>query len=162
MTRNALILIAACGSIALLLGALAFQHMGGMAPCTMCIWQRWPHAAAIAIAALALVVPGRILPLAGAVAALSTAAIGVYHTGVERGWWSGPSACSSGPVEGVSAQDLMAQIMAAPLARCDEVPWEMLGLSMASWNALASLALASIWMLAAARSTRRKGPGRVR
>lgn len=152
MTRNTLVFIAACGSASLLIGAFAFQYVGGMAPCTMCIWQRWPHAAAIAIAALAMVMPGRLFPAAGALAALCTAAIGVYHTGIERGWWPGPSACSSGPIGGVSAEDLMAQIMAAPLARCDEVPWEMLGLSMASWNALASLGLALIWLLAVMKS----------
>lgn len=154
MTRNTLILVAACGSAVMLMGAFAFQYVGGMAPCTMCIWQRWPHAVAIVIAALAMVVPGRLLPAAGALAALCTAAIGVYHTGIERGWWPGPSACSSGPISGVSTEDLMAQIMEAPLARCDEVPWELLGLSMASWNALMSFGFTLIWCLALVRTER--------
>jgi disulfide bond formation protein DsbB len=143
-------ILAAAGSAALMLGALAFQHLGGMAPCKLCIWQRWPHGAAIAlggVAALALL-PVWLVASLGAVAALSTAGIGFYHTGVERGWWEGPAACSGGPVAGQSAQDLFAQIMAAPLVRCDEVPWEMLGLSMASWNALASLMLAGVWIMA--------------
>ena len=155
MSRNTLILIAASGSASLLLGAFAFQYIGGMAPCTMCLWQRWPHAAAIVIAVLAMVLPGRLLPAFGAFAALCTAGIGVYHTGIERGWWTGPAACSSGPIGGVSAEDLMAQIMAAPLVRCDAVAWEMLGLSMASWNALASLGLALVWGLAVAKTERR-------
>lgn len=143
-------LLAAAGSGALMLGALAFQHIGGMAPCALCIWQRYPHVAAVVIgvlAALALL-PARMLAALGALAALVTAGIGLYHTGVERAWWDGPSACSGGNVASQSAQDLMAQIMAAPLVRCNEVPWEMLGLSMASWNAVVSLGLAGLWLMA--------------
>lgn len=153
MTRHHLILAAAGGSLALLAGAFAFQHLGGMAPCPMCLWQRWPHAAAIVIGALALALPGRALPLLGALAALVTAGIGLFHTGVERGWWQGPSTCTSGPTGGLSPQELLDQIMAAPLVRCDEVPWELFGLSMASWNALVSLGLVLLW-LAAARAAR--------
>ena len=147
--RTLLILIAAGGSAALLLGAFAFQYLGGMAPCKLCLWQRWPHAAAVAIGALALWLPGRALPLGGALAALATAAIALYHTGVERHWWEGPATCTSGGIADLSPQQLMDQIMAAPLVRCDDVPWEMLGLSMASWNALASGALALVWLMAA-------------
>ncbi len=153
MTRTLLILLSAGGSAALLLGALGFQYIGGLPPCDLCIWQRWPHLAAILIGAAALALPGRLLPLAGAAAALGTAAIGVFHTGVERGWWQGPTTCSSGPVGNLSADQLLEQIMAAPLVRCDEVAWSLLGLSMASWNAIASLALALLW-LAAARAPR--------
>ncbi|MBL4768247.1 MAG: disulfide bond formation protein B, partial [Rhodobacteraceae bacterium] len=74
--------------------------------------------------------------------------IGIYHTGVERGWWEGPTTCTSGPIGGLSGQDLMAQIMFAPLVRCDEVPWEMFTLSMASWNAIASFGLVLVWLAA--------------
>ena len=150
LTSRHWMMIAAAGSAALMLGALAFQHIGGMAPCKLCIWQRWPHVAAIAIGAVAAlaILPARLLAGLGALAALTTAGIGAYHTGVERKWWEGPASCSGGSVGDQSAQDLFAQIMAAPLVRCDEVPWEMLGLSMASWNAVASLALAGIWLMA--------------
>ena len=147
--RQILIVLAAGGSVALLLGAFAFQHLGGMAPCKLCLWQRWPHAAAIVIAVFALAVPGRAFPLLGMVAALCTAGIGLYHTGVERGWWEGPSSCTSSGTGGLSADELFEQIMAAPLVRCDEVPWEMLGLSMASWNAVAACGFALLWVLAA-------------
>jgi disulfide bond formation protein DsbB len=149
VSRNALILTAAAGSLALLLGALVFQYLGGMAPCKLCLWQRWPHAAAVAIGLPALWLPGRILPLAGALAALATGGIGAFHSGVERGWWDGPASCTSGPVAGLSTDALMAQIMAAPLVRCDAIPWEMFTLSMASWNVLASLVFALIWLMAA-------------
>ncbi|MDU9003422.1 disulfide bond formation protein B [Sedimentitalea todarodis] len=152
MTRRTFVLAAATGSLALLAGAFAFQYIGGMAPCKMCLWQRWPHAAAILIGAVALAVPGRLLPLMGGLAALGTAGIGAYHSGVERGWWQGPTTCTSGPTTGLTPQQLLDQIMAAPLVRCDEVPWELFGLSMASWNMIASVFLALLWFAAMRQS----------
>lgn len=135
-----------------MLGALAFQHLGELAPCKMCIWQRYPHVAAIAIGAAALALPGAVLPALGALAALATAGIGVYHTGVERAWWEGPAACSAAGTEGLTSDELFDQIMAAPVIRCDEVAWEMLGLSMASWNVVFSIMLACFWIAALRRS----------
>ena len=150
LTARHWMILAAAGSAALMIGALAFQHIGGMAPCKLCIWQRWPHVVAIGIGALATlaILPARVLAGLGALAALATAGIGLYHTGVERKWWEGPASCSGAGVADQSAQDLFAQIMAAPLVRCDEVPWEMFGLSMASWNAVVSLGLAGLWLMA--------------
>jgi len=152
--RKTLILMAASGSLMLLAGAFAFQYLVGLAPCTMCLWQRWPHAAAVLVGLLALSMPGRILPLLGAVAAALSAGLGLYHTGVERGWWQGPTTCTAGPVGGVSSEDLLNQILAAPLVRCDEVAWSLLGLSMASWNAVLSLGLVVLWLLAASPTRR--------
>ncbi|MFY9212591.1 MAG: disulfide bond formation protein B [Aestuariivita sp.] len=152
MTREFCIVLAAGGSAALLLAAYAFQHIGGMAPCALCIWQRWPHGAAIVLGGLALVLGGRALAWLGALAALTTAGIGLYHTGVERGWWQGPSTCSGADIGSLSPEELFEQIMTAPLVRCDEVAWQMLGLSMASWNAVAALGLAVLWVLAATRT----------
>jgi len=151
LSQRQFILLAAAGSAALMLGALAFQHIGGMAPCKLCLWQRWPHVIAIALGAAALVALPRLMALGGLLAALATAALGGYHSGVERGWWQGPSECSSSGAAGLSPDALFDQIMAAPLVRCDEVPWEMFGLSMASWNMLVSLGLAGIWALALRR-----------
>lgn len=155
MTRPLLILLAAGGSAALLAGAYAFQYIGGLAPCHLCWLQRYPHMVAVAVGILALLIPagvlGRLLPWAGAAAALTTAAYGAYHTGVERHWWEGPSTCTSGSVTGLSAKDLLAQIQAAPVVQCDQVAWEMWGLSMASWNMLASLVLVVLWVMAARR-----------
>lgn len=148
--RTGLIILAIAGSLAVLAGAFAFQYIGGLAPCHLCLLQRWPHAAAVAIGLLALAVPGRLLPLAGAAAALTTAAIGMYHTGVERLWWAGPTSCSAGSIAGLDVKDLLdPTIVVAPVVRCDEVAWQMLGLSMASWNVVVSLGLALIWLLAA-------------
>lgn len=144
-----LILIAAGGSLALLLGAFAFQYIGGLAPCKLCLWQRWPHAAAVAIGGLALALGNRALALLGSLAAATTGAIGIFHTGVERGWWEGPSTCTTSGTAGLTAEEFFDKVVNAPLIRCDEVAWSMMGLSMASWNAIIALALALIWSNAA-------------
>ena len=151
MTRTQLIILATLGSAALLAGAFTFQAFG-YAPCHLCLLQRWPHAAAILIGAIALALGWRQLLWLGAAAVLTTAGLGLYHTGVERHWWQGPTTCTSGSVQGVDPKDLLDQILAAPIVRCDEVAWQMLGLSMASWNMLASLVLAGIWIAAARRA----------
>lgn len=151
MTRIRLIILAAAGSAAILGTAYIFQALG-YAPCKLCHWQRWPHGLAIAIGLLALVWrPSVYLALLGALAAASTGALGIYHTGVERKWWIGPDSCTSGPIGGVSAQDLLNQIMAAPLVRCDEASWTLFGISIAGFNAMSSFVLMAIWLGAARR-----------
>lgn len=141
--------LAALGSAALLGGALFFQYVQGMAPCELCIWQRWPHGAAVVLGGVALLWAAPLVAVLGALAAAATGGIGVYHTGIERGWWPGPSACSgTADLSQLSAEQMLERLMAAPVVRCDEVPWEMLGLSMASWNAVASFALAGLWLAA--------------
>ncbi|SIS78390.1 Disulfide bond formation protein DsbB [Roseivivax lentus] len=152
MTRNILILMAAGGSLALMLGALGFQYIGELPPCKLCYWQRYPHLAAIAIGLVALTLPGRLLPALGALAALTTAGIGAYHAGVEREWWPGPDTCTSGDIGGMSTDDLLNQIMSAPLVRCDEIAWQLMGISMAGWNAILSLILAGLWIAAFRKS----------
>ncbi|MEO9575800.1 MAG: disulfide bond formation protein B [Tateyamaria sp.] len=147
LTRQRLIFLAALGSALLLGGAFVFQGLG-YAPCKMCIWQRYPHAAAIALGALAFFVPLPILIALGAIAALITAGIGGYHMGVEQGWWEGPTSCSAGAIDNIDPDALFDQIMAAPLIRCDEIPWQLFGLSMAGWNMVISLALAGLWIAA--------------
>jgi len=147
MTQKTLVVLAAGGSAALLLGAFAFQYIGGMAPCTLCIWQRWPHGAAVVIGVLALMIGGRYWGYLGAMSAAITAGIGMFHTGVERGWWEGLASCSAGSIKGLSVAELLdpTASVAAPV-RCDAVPWEMFSLSMASWNAVASLLLVVLWL----------------
>jgi disulfide bond formation protein DsbB len=150
LTRQTLSLMAGLGSLALLLGAFGFQALG-YAPCQMCLWQRYPHAIAAALGLLAFFVPLRILSALGALAALTTAGIGAFHVGVEQGWWQGPTACSGGDIGNLSPAQLMDQIMAAPLVRCDEIAWSLAGLSMAGWNAVLSLGLAALWLVALRR-----------
>ena len=151
MTRSQYILVAAGGSFALLAGAFIFQMLG-YPPCKLCLWQRWPHAAAIAIGVVAYAVPARILAYLGALAALTTAAIGLYHTGVEKDWWEGPTSCTgAGSLSGLSGESLLST-ESVSVVMCDQVSWALFGLSMASWNMLISLALAAVWIMAARRT----------
>jgi len=128
---------------ALLGGAYGSQYVGGLNPCEMCYWQRWPHFAAIAFVLISFALRnapdrGRSLVWLAALAILTSGAIGVYHAGVEIDIFEGLTQCSSGATGG-SADKILADIMAAPLIRCDQVQWSFLGLSMAGWNAVLSL-----------------------
>lgn len=147
--------LAAAGSAFILAGALMFQAIG-YAPCHLCLLQRWPHLAAalIGLAILAFRLPGW-TALLGMVAALTTSGIGFYHSGVERKIFAGPVDCTSGAVNTtISAADLMKQINGAPLVRCDEIPWDIFGITMANLNAMGSLVLAGIWLWAFLKSRR--------
>ncbi len=137
---------------ALLGGALAFQYIGGIAPCDMCMWQRWALVAALAIATLATIAGRlRLLLIVAALAVLGDAAIAMFHAGVEQHWWEGITTCTAPPVSG-SAADVMTQIMAAPLVRCDAIAWSLFGLSMAGWNALIAM-VTGVWALWLLRRT---------
>jgi disulfide bond formation protein DsbB len=129
----------------LMAGALGSQYWGGLYPCEMCLWQRWPHYAAIALALLAFVVKGevaqRMLVLMAAFAIAVSGAIGVFHAGVEYGFWEGVTQCAT---TAVNTGDMIADIMKAPLVRCDVAPWSLFGISLAGYNAIISLAGALI------------------
>ena len=142
-----LIGIVTLGSFIMLGGAYFFQYVLGYAPCKMCLWQRWPHGFAILIGLIILFTKNIKISILGAFAALTTSIIGFYHAGIERKLWEGPTTCTSNSIEGLSANDLLNQILAAPIARCDEIAWDLLGISMAGWNGLISLFLAIIWMI---------------
>lgn len=146
MNSRHLVIAAATGSALLLIAALGFQYLGGLAPCQLCIWQRWPHAAAVAIGAGILIFGAPKLAWAGALAATATAAIALYHAGVEYAWWKGLEACSATPLEVTSGAELLDFSAAQPVVLCDEVVWSFLGLSMASWNGILSLVLVGIWI----------------
>jgi disulfide bond formation protein DsbB len=138
---------------ALLWGAIGFQHFGGLVPCEMCMWQRWPHVAAILLALVAILLRGtpsasRAVTALAAAAILVSGGIGVYHAGVEYRWWSGFTACTA-PMTGGSAKDIIAQILAAPIERCDTPQWTFHGVSLAGFNAILSLGFGGIilWLL---------------
>jgi disulfide bond formation protein DsbB len=142
-------------SAATLGAALLSQYVGGLAPCVLCIWQRWPHAAAIGLAALAWLVADRragssALLAAAGVALWIGAGVAAYHVGVEQGWWAGTPGCGVTRTAG-SLEELRALVMNAPVVRCDEVQWAFLGLSMAGWNFLISLGLGGLALAAALR-----------
>src|SRR3990170_2440998 len=140
-------LIALLLPLGLLAGALGSQYLGGLYPCEMCYWQRWPHAFAIPFAALAFAAPAesrqsRTLVLLAAALIAASGAIGVYHAGVELGIFEGTTACTS-TARAATTAELLKQIMKVPLVRCDQVQWAFLGISMAGWNAILSLGGAS-------------------
>lgn len=145
--------------IALLAAAslgLAFvaQYGFGLAPCELCLWQRWPYVAVILLGLGAALLPRwrmALLALA-ALCLLAGGGIGVFHVGVEEKWWRGLASCGGGPTPS-SLDELRAQLMAAPVVRCDEAAFRFLGLSMAGWNVLWSAALAVFAALAAKRAT---------
>lgn len=146
MTRNGWILLATLGSVAMILGAWFFQYVMGLAPCQMCYWQRWPHMAAVVIGVIALMgLPW--MAWLGMLAAATTSALGVYHTGVERDWWEGPKSCTSSGQDlgSMSGADLLS-LDGPTLVLCDEVSWAMFGLSMPSWNAIISAVFVIIWI----------------
>ncbi len=126
----------------LLAGAWGSQLFGGLYPCEMCHWQRWPHYGAVGLALLAFFVPTlsiqRLLVLLAALAILASGAIGVFHAGVEYDWWEGLTRCSVMP--GVSGGDILAEIMKSPMIRCDEAQWTLFGISLAGFNAIFSIA----------------------
>ncbi len=127
--------------VALLGGAYGSQYIGGLFPCEMCWWQRYPHFAAVGISLVAFAVGNPVYrKTLVALAALAIATSGViagYHAGVEYGWWEGLTACTSS-VSG-SGEDLLKAIMNAPLTRCDVAPWSLFGISLAGYNFLLSL-----------------------
>lgn len=146
--RGALTLVLAASG-ALLAGAFAFQHLGGLSPCEMCVWQRWAHVAALGLGliAWALGAPRALVALA-ALGTLVSGAIGGFHAGVEQGWWEGVTACSAGATGGSTA-DIIGSVLATPLVRCDAIPWALAGISMAGWNAILSLGVGgtALWLL---------------
>jgi len=141
---------AAAGSLALLAGAWTFQAIG-YAPCAMCLWQRYPHGLAVLIGLLVFFgLRRRLTYIAGFLAALTTAGIGVFHTGVERDWWEGPTSCTGSglDLDTMTGADLLSTEGPSNLVMCDEVVWEFLTFSMASWNAVLSFLLAVLWLVA--------------
>ena len=140
--------------LALIGGALAFQFVGNLVPCEMCMWQRWPHYAAIVVAALAFVTPNRVaqvmLVSLACLLIAASGAIGVFHAGVEYHWWNGITPCTAHLAAGSSGLDMIDQIQRGPLVRCDAPQWSLFNISLAGFNAIFSLAgAASIFVLAA-------------
>lgn len=134
-------------AVGLLAAVFIMEHGFGVAPCSLCLLQRWPHGAVIPLGIVAFL-PAisdsgrRMLLLLCAAAFATTAGIGIYHVGVEQGIFAGPSACSGG-ITGESIEELRRKLMAAPVVRCNEVAWSLFGISLAGYNVLVSSALAA-------------------
>ena len=134
-------------STAVLGGAFLSQYWGELAPCELCLLQRWPWAAAIAISLTAIVAGRQVaLPwvalLLAAVFAIGSA-LAFYHVGVEKHWFAGPTACTGAATAADTVETLKKRILGQMPVRCDEPAWMLWGISLAGWNLLASLLMGS-------------------
>lgn len=141
---------------------LLAQYWGGLMPCELCLTERWPWDVAIVVALVASLAGSRpALPwvalLLAAVFALGSV-LAFYHVGVERHWFAGPSACTAAGAP-ATLDALKAQLMHQKPVRCDEPAWSVVGISLAGWNLVASLAMTAISVAAFVRSRRRRRVG---
>ncbi len=150
-------------SAAVLGAVLVSQYWGGLAPCELCLKERWPWAVAIVISFVATMVASRpALPwvalLLAAVFAVSTA-LAFYHVGVEKHWFAGPSACTAAAGTPTTLAALKAQLLYQQPVRCDEPAWSLYGVSLAGWNLIASLAMTGICLAVGVRRRSKEPTG---
>ena len=142
-------LLIALASAAIVGSAVASQVWGGLSPCKLCLYQRVPYAFTILAGSAAATVAVQ-RPRAAAflvnlclIAFLAGAAIAAYHVGVEQGWWEGSSSCTGVPAGAAQTTDELRRLLeTAPIIRCNEVQWSLLGISMAGYNFFVSLGMA--------------------
>jgi len=159
---SAAIAIAVAGA-ATVLGAWLFQYGLGLKPCPLCLEQRYAYYFAVPLAVMVLlgdhVGASRKVLLAALIAItlgmLYNAGLGVYHSGIEWKWWAGPQECSGSLDDLATPGGLLERLQSISVVRCDEAAWRFLGLSLAGYNALISLALAAIAGWAAAMEWQR-------
>ena len=148
----ALLVLAA--SVATLAGAWGFQLIGGLAPCSLCLEQRWAYYAAIPVCLLILFYHHRAPGLARAALALcgliilAGGAYAAYHAGVEWKWWPGPTNCSA-VADTLSEGSPLPDLSKPPVVPCDEAAWRLFGISLAGYNVLISAGLVLVcgWAL---------------
>jgi disulfide bond formation protein DsbB len=146
---------------ATLAGVWFFQLVLDIRPCPLCLEQRYAYYLAVPLGALLALAAVRNAPRAAlvaglailAAAALWNAYLGGYHAGVEWGFWPGPTECSGPLLDLGKAGSLLDNLDKVKVIRCDEVQWRFLGLSLAGYNVLISLAMAAIaaWGIAKAK-----------
>ena len=140
---------------AVILTALGFEHLGGYAPCPLCLLQRYAYYAAIPLLFIAMALVAEMPRLAGfiffavALAFLGNAGLGVYHAGVEWKFWPGPETCATAQALPATPADLLSGLGEQRVIRCDEPAWSFAGLSMAGWNVVASLVIFALAIKAA-------------
>lgn len=158
--RRASLAIFALSALAIL-GAFGFEHLGGLRPCPLCLDQRLAYYAAMPASLLALAFARSRNALARVLLALCAAAfvintgLGVYHAGIEWGWWPGPANCAGQAPLAADPAALVERLKQIRVVRCDEAPFRFLGLSLAGYSALLSAALALAAMAGAAHGARR-------
>jgi disulfide bond formation protein DsbB len=123
--------------------ALLSEYWGGLAPCELCLMERWPWEAALVAGLVGILIGGgdklRWLALGLAVLFAAGAALAFYHVGVEQHWFAGPAACTAGNTGAGSIVELRRQILGHQAILCDQVQWSLFGISLAGWNLAASL-----------------------
>ena len=142
---------------AAILSRPGFEHLGGYAPCELCLEQRYAYYAGVPLLFLALVAlerraaaRRRVLFVIVALAFLANAALGVYHAGAEWQFWPGPAACSGSQQITTNAGDMLEALQQTNVVRCDQAAWRLAGISFAGWNVVASLLI----VLLSIRATR--------
>ncbi len=152
-------LVPVLGSLAALGTAFASQYLGGLQPCILCVYQRWPYGLAVVLGLAAIMLArsstkaaALLLALAG-LAVWVSGGIGAFHVGVEQGWWQGTAECGS-QISTTSVEALRQALNAAPVVRCDQVPWSLFGISIAGYNLLYAALLGALTLTAAYRLSR--------
>ncbi|MCG7393252.1 disulfide bond formation protein B [Microvirga sp. ACRRW] len=144
----------ALGAAATVGGALVFEHVFGYVPCKLCLIQRNPYYIAIPLGIVAAFLPPRWTRVSLwllALVFLVSAGLGAYHSGVEWGFFAGPSDCGGGSGAGAgNVGDFLNQLQTTRVVSCTEAAWRFLGLSLAGWNVLISLGLAAFAAMGAA------------
>ena len=139
--------------MALVVGsALGFEHIGGYVPCALCLMQRNPYYIGIGVGALAILsavfrlppVVTKVLLVAIALLMLTGMGLGIYHSGVEWGFWEGPASCTIGATGGDTPVNVLEALNSTKAPSCTEATLRVLGLSFAGWNVLTSAALAAL------------------
>jgi disulfide bond formation protein DsbB len=135
-----LLSLAGVFSVAALVVALIAQYGFGLHPCTLCVYQRIPYGVVLALVVLGWVAPGQRSRLALLCVLVFAVGAGIagYHTGVEYGIFTGPTACSSSTGGEQTLEELRAAILSAPLVSCSQAMAYVFGLSIAAWNAIFS------------------------
>ena len=131
-------------AVGVILGALAFEYIGGYAPCPLCLMQRYAYYAGIPLLFLAMALTSEMPRVAAliflvvALGFLANAGLGVYHSGVEWKFWPGPDTCGTVQALPTDAANLLKEAEQAVVVRCDEAQWRFAGLSFAGWNVVVS------------------------
>jgi disulfide bond formation protein DsbB len=153
-------LLVAIASLASLAVAFASQYWGGLQPCVLCIYQRYPYGVAAALGIIGMIVAGRpgllrLILLLAAIAFLVDVGIAGFHVGVEQHWWAGTRECGSTlDLNNLSPEELTKRLLEQPLVPCDKPAWTMFGISMAGYNFVyaALCGLATLWFAARGRA----------
>ena len=143
-------------SLAALVAAYLSQYVGGLEPCPLCLLQRIPYGLTIFLGASALLLIGRghspvmLIAVIGGIFVLN-AGIAFYHVGVEQDWFGGLAACAGGGATPGTVDDLRTMLLdQPPLPPCDLVQWSLFGVSMAGYNMLFAIIMATISLIGAA------------